>query len=242
MKNLIVLIATIASLSVLAGDVKLGDNALNETEQSSNNIAIGNRAGESLSQTTSSTFIGSASGMGASSSDNNIAIGNGAMAYSSNNSGVIAIGNGELARVGGLRDSISMNSQQFFMSRQLNMFALNPLQKKIYTDSPLYYHNEELRINCSLFLNGEELTVMGCDGLSIIGKEDGCFSLSGFYDARSDSVPYKDEDGNLVWQEAQTIEVVTDVRINPDTQKMQKKTATIKFYGTIDSEGDWTDL
>jgi hypothetical protein len=121
------------------------------------------------------------------------------------------------------------------------MFALNPLQAKVYTDAPFYYHNgvnylnAETRIFGELFVNGDPIYALDCDGESIIGKSDGVFSLGGYADAPSDSVPAKVEDGGLNWVSAQTLEVVTDVTLGADG-KLQVTKKTIKFYGEIEEE------
>lgn len=79
------------------------------------------------------------------------------------------------------------------------------------------------------------------DGASIIEKEDYTLTIAGFADAADGAVLERSVDG-VAWVEKQTIMVVTDVRLDPDTQKLQKKTAYLTFVGTLDEESDWEDL
>lgn len=79
------------------------------------------------------------------------------------------------------------------------------------------------------------------DGVSIIEKEDYTLTIAGFADAGSGAVLERSVNG-VEWVAKDTIQIVTDVRLDPDTQKLQKKTAYLTFVGILDEESDWEDL
>lgn len=79
------------------------------------------------------------------------------------------------------------------------------------------------------------------DGVSIIEKEDYTLTIAGYADAADGAVLEKAVNG-VQWVEKQTIQIVTDVRLDASTQKLQKKTAYLTFVGILDEESGWEDL
>lgn len=130
MKN-IALLSLIASLTLATfGNINLGSNAGIHSSENVNGIAIGENAAYAAQK-----------------NEGVIAIGNGATAGAKNLKNVVALGSYELAGVDGLEDAVSINNQQLFISKQLNAFALNPLQEDYIGKSPFWYLDGVLHFN-----------------------------------------------------------------------------------------------
>lgn len=179
------------SIVCFAENTSVGVYSLDGASSVYESVLIGKLSGQMMSNCTGVVSIGNGSSSFMKDSYDVIAIGNTSASCSKNMMRCVAIGNDELSGCDIMIDTTSINEKQFFASKMLNAWCINPNKSTNIQDSAIWGLDDTIHFNAG----SVDFTGQNVKGLHVDSQQDHISDSTNFVYCNLDVILNKQERG-----------------------------------------------